>query len=56
MEPGTALNMGFSSENTSLESPKELTTSDKILNSFRNMCMNIETYEKFKNKFQDIII
>lgn len=24
---------------------------DEILNSFRNMCMNIETYEKFKNKF-----
>ena len=26
VEPGTALNMGFSLENTSLESPKELTT------------------------------
>ena len=24
---------------------------DEILNSFRNMCMNIETYEKFKHKF-----
>ena len=24
---------------------------DEILNSFRNMCMNIETYEKYKNKF-----
>ena len=24
---------------------------DEILNSFRNMCMNIETYVKYKNKF-----
>lgn len=49
VEPGTALNMGSNLENTSLESPKELTTSQKILNSFKNIKLGIQGFDERLN-------
>lgn len=49
VEPGTALNMGSNLGDTSLGSPKELTTSEKILNSFKNVSLGIQGFDERLN-------
>ena len=49
VEPGTALSMGSNLENTSLESPKELTTGEKIINSFKNVSLGIQGFDERLN-------
>ena len=49
VEPETALNTESNLENTSLELPEEITTGEKIINSFQNVSLGIQGFDERLN-------